>query len=95
MRRSVLVSTLATGALALGTVAFASPATADQTFRTFNATGETQSFTVPDGVSCIGIDAYGAAGGDATTSTGDPAASGGFGGRASTPRAWSSRPARS
>ena len=94
MRRSVLVSTLATGALALGTVAFASPASADQTFRTFNVTGEAQSFTVPDGVSCIGIDAYGAAGGDATTSTGDPARAEDSA-VAPSPRAWSSRPARS
>ena len=81
MRKSV-GSALATAALVFGTIAIASPASADPQFVEFSATGASQSWTVPPGVSCIGIDAYGAAGGAATTNAGQPGATGGFGGRA-------------
>jgi len=81
MRRTVLNRALASAALALGTVAFAPSATAAQTSETFKATGAAQSFTVPTSVRCISVNAYGAAGGNSTTSS-DPGASGGLGGRA-------------
>jgi hypothetical protein len=81
MNRAGFMSALASAALVVGTVAFASPAAADLQTHQFDATGESQSFTVPAGVTCVGIDAYGAGGGSATTNAGSPGAFGGFGGR--------------
>jgi len=82
MRRAVISSALASTALVLGTVAFAPSASAVPASQQFNATGATQSFTVPSGIRCISVNAYGAVGGSATSDGGHEGVGGGLGGRA-------------
>src|SRR3954449_2583356 len=81
-RAAVIRSALASAALVVGTVAFASSASAAPGSQQFDATGATQSFTVPVGVRCLSVNAYGAAGGNATSDGGHLGVDGGLGGRA-------------
>jgi hypothetical protein len=82
MRRSILGIALASSALVLGTVAAAPSASAAPETQQFDATGAAQTFTVPTGIRCISVNAYGAAGGSASSDGGHLGVDGGLGGRA-------------